>query len=429
MKTRPPSHLLAHLLLLAGLGAMASDGAGMPGELAEFDWRARISGPLQTNLMHKIRLPGDVFDGMRSFPLDVRVVDDAGEVWPSMIWVRQERESVMPVGLRPVGDLKTDKANGALVRRFRVEPDRITGEMPRHNRVILAARGVDFMCRVEVFGGASEEALTRLGGGMIIEQAVPPALRIRAVDYPETRVRMLEVRVLPDDRPEAGTPLDWRSTEVVHAVEPEDAVDLFMPEVLDRPEDEPPGEGLQVFLSTGARNRPLYFLELDPVDFEGVMPVRISGRNEASAKWRWITDGAVVVLAGLRQTRIELNRADFLLLKVEFLVDDADVDMRVSAAGGVPHYLMFIPKSDQRAYVYFGSERYQLPQASFVRGVDAESVANAKEAELARRQINPAQMVELLDRYWRTMLILLLAVVGSLVVVLAIRLARRRYFS
>lgn len=181
-----------------------------PPDLTGFDWRSRITGPLQTNVMYKVRLPASVVGKLKSFPLDIRVVDEAGLTWPCMIWVG------------PVNDAQ--------------------------------------------------------------EVIKPP----------------------------------------------------------------------------------------------------------------------VVILAEVDEPAQENNSQ---------------------------HYLMFMPRSARKAYLYFGSTRYQLPAASFVRGIDGASVDRAPEASLARRLPNPARMVESLDAYWHGILYLLGVIVASTIIIMGVRLARMRYFS
>lgn len=413
------------------LGLVAGPvGGAVSTEVESYAWRVALGGGHETGRVHRALLHADFFDGCQSFPLDVKVMDEQGLVWPSLIWMRPERGAIEPVRARPVG--RTDATNrvGFTVKEFRIEPRRRDQVIPLHNRVTVQIGGGDFARRIEVWGGAGPDELVLLGAGMLVERKEPVVLRNRSVDYPDSAAAMVVVRVF-DDAGQPGAPLDWRATDVMRVVRDEGDTEPVELDRLPRPDEEAAREGvLSLYFDAGARHRPLLHLDLDIGSRDFAFPVRIFGRQEMTNDWRWVADGSIHDMPDWRQTRIGLAKMDTRYLRVDVMHGAGPAPkIRGATAAAVPHFLVFTPLSEGRAHAYFGSERYQLPGADFSRRVSLAAIDEAPEVEMGRRQTNPARIAGSLDDYGRTLLRFGGGVVLLLIALVSIRVARHRYFK
>lgn len=395
-------------------------------DFTHFEWRCRISGTADTDMLHKVLLPVDVISRMRSFPLDARIIDEKKDAWPSMIWSRVEPEIVMPVNKEQADVMMRDVDAGVMVRTFRV-----TGQPVRHNRVIVALKGSDVLRRCEVWGGEHAGRMKLLGESLLIERTSSSAIRHRIVDYPDSTASMLQVRVFPDQREQALRTTLWQATELAYVSNKLKEPCRFDLEVLDPPADRTDAAGVtSVYLGTGMRPLPLIEMQIEAGGLDGLIPVEVHGRHGDDEPWRKISDGVIAALDDVMFGTVNLRRMDYPRLRLDVLHGGAKPPRVKSVkAFTSPHYLVFRPLAPGKAHVYFGSERYQLPAVSFVRGVDGLAVQSARELELSRRHINPARMIDSLDAYWRTILQLLLFIVVATVLVMSTRVIKMRYFS
>jgi hypothetical protein len=419
--------LLKTMLICSALtGGVASGNETL--ELEGYDWRSRVSGSPETNTMYKIRLPADVIDGLRAFPMDIRIIDEDGKVWPSMIW---SRSGDGPVNNIRAAELDVVVETNRVSRVYQIEPGAATGERALHNQVVVSLGGKDFVHRAEVWGGERTNAFKMLASGILVELNKPFNMRRRVINYPDTDVPFINVRIFPDNRVPGAVNIPWRTSEFARVQREVDDVDYFSVKMVEPPEGEPQREDVtEVFLETGYKNRALAFLDIDAGIANTTVPVRVYGRTRPDAGWRWIADGGLHHYGGVYQARVMMNRADYPYLKV-VLPRTAEKPLRIKHvdAGAVPYYLMFTPQTSKRAYLYYGSSRYQLPAASFVRGVDEASVSDAPSAKLSRRLANPARVVGSLEEYRGTLFYLALLIVATSVVMVSIRWVRRRYLS
>lgn len=424
---------LGLFLFMAGWGGTpgpASATSELLSEQGEYEWRCRLSGAMATGRLYKARLPAEVFDGLRSFPLDARVVDQGGVVWPSMIWVDPERDLAVHVRATEEETLG-DEAAGYSEKRYRVEPDPASGDIPVHNRIIVNIGGEDHIRRTEVWGGEGPGQLDQFVSGFFAERAPPFGVRTRSIDYPETRVPFISVRIY-DNLLDQDSRLDWQRTEVAYRAggdEEDDRVELELVSV-DRKGPGGEQDALELVLDAGARNRPLRYMDLVLGRHGEAHEVRVFGCYEPDRPWRWVADGSYQELGGYHHARINLNRSDFRYLKVQIRhPGERPPTFRKAEALAPAYYLLFTPLSDDTAHLYFGSRGYDLPSSDFARRINAERVAAAEEVSVAKRQVNPVRVAETLGDYRKSLLefgfgvILMLAALGLL------RFIRQRYLA
>lgn len=400
----------------------------MPSNLDDYEWRCRINGTFQTGLTYKVLLPDDVYDGCRSFPLDVKVVDKDGLTFPVIIWARTARSGIDPVRSVPRGEVEENEKHGFTMREFTIE-SAFTGETkPVHNRVTINVGGTEYIRRAEVWGGEDVNNLTMLGSGFLIEQKLPFPVRNRSIDYPDSTVSLVVVRVF-DDAQNSLAPLDWNATEFMKVTVDEQDHEKVKLKVMGKPDGEEERDGvLFTFLDTGAENRQLLYLDVETSEQEFAVPVRVFGRNDASNSWRWVTDSGIHDIAGRKQTRIVLPRSDYRYLKIEFYhYEKKPPRITDITAGAVPYYLVFSALSEQKAYLYFGSSRYQLPMDEMSRSISRRSIGDAEETTLSRRHVNPTRVASSLNQYGRTLLNLGIGVVVLLGAIVTIRIIRHRF--
>lgn len=401
--------------------------ASLPADLEMYEWRCSISGSLDTGKIYRARLSPEVFDGFRSFPLDLRVVDRDGADWPSLVWSRSDLSGVVPVRHTLLNRADAPLDPGFTVKEFQIEPGR-DGLIPVHNRVIVQAGSTEQVRRVEVWGGPDADKLVLLGAGFIVEQKSPAPVRNRAIDYPDSRWPLVVVRVFQDVR-QPGTALEWRSTEIAR-VERDDVdherVDLKR---MEHPAGEPQAEGVMVlYFDAGAKNRPLLYATFESDEMEFAVPVRVFGRNDPTNKWRWVADGGIHQLEGTKQNRIALSKSDYRFLKFEFY-HQAQKPPKIShvTAAAMPFYLVFEAASDEKPYLFFGAPRYDLEMANPLRRVDARNLPDDQEVDLSKRHTNPMRVASTLSDYRNTLMRFGLGVVVLLVAIFGVRVIRRRY--
>lgn len=408
-----------------GLSGMATV---MPADLEMYEWRSSISGSFETGRIYRARLSPEVFDGFRSFPLDLRVVDRDGVDWPGLVWSRSDRSGVVPVRHTLLTRIDTTVGPGFTVKEFQIEPGR-DGLVPLHNRVIVQAGSSEQVRRVEVWGGPNHDKLVLLGSGFVVEQKSPATVRNRAIDYPDSSWPLVVVRVFNDmHHPEAE--LDWRSTEIVRVDRDDADHELVDLKRMEAPVDDPAVDGVAtMYLDAGSKNRPLLYMTFASDATEFAIPVRVFGRNDVTNKWRWVADGGIHQLEGTEQNRISLAKSDYRYYKVEFHYHTQKLP-KIShvAAAGMPFYLLFEAKSETKPYLFFGAPRYDLDMVHPLRRVDAGNLPVEEEATLSKRHTNPMRVASTLSDYRNTLMRFGLGVVVLLVVIFALRLIRRRYF-
>jgi len=380
-------------VFVSGTSAVAED-------MTAYQWRASISGDLTTGLLHKILLAPEMADRMKSFPLDVRVVDEGGISWPAMIWAYESSGLVDPVPSTRSG-ASTATNEVAFTRISLATKSLRPGDAPpAHNRIIVSLGGSEFRRTVEVWTGDEPDQLKMQAREQVVEQATPVAIRKRTIDYPVTVDRFVEARIDQDAiRPEA--PLTVRAVELAHVDEDPGAAIQVEAQMLDVPEGERiSGDPVPLHLDSGVRHLPLVYLELE-IETTGYFPARIRGRHDPAGEWRQVADGIFLNQKSTDRPRITFDPSPFRYLQVQ-LYPDGQVLPRIKRAfaGLRAHYLVFKPLTDRMAYLYVGAARYQLPAAAFVRSVDRDSVQDAPEASLSRLQENPAKVVHSLHQYW-----------------------------
>jgi len=421
--------LLGIFVGACGLGFSSSAAEQLPADLDQYDWRSTLSGSFESGQTYKVPLPVDVYEGFRTFPLDFRVVDKDGETWPSVVWAQPDRSRMDVVRAFPrAGGAERNADDPFIAKEFQLEPDP-QGNTPIHNRVIVNAGGGEFIRRVEVWGGTDINDLEKLGAGLIIEKKSPEAHRNRAIDYPDSEVPLVVVRVYQDPKsPEQQ--LDWRTTEIVRTISGDADFEKIELEMLDAPDDQPDSDGVYtIYVDTGAKNRPLIFLDLETSAKNFISSVKVFGRSQETNKWRWVVDGGIYAMHGSKQLRIMLPKADYRQLRLVFSgFGEQRPGIDRVHAGVQPHYLVVEARSAQKAFLYFGSPRYQLPMSDFSRRMNAESIEDAHDADLSSRQTNPTRVASSLSDYGRTLFRFGLGIVILLVSIVTIRVIKHRYW-
>jgi hypothetical protein len=422
------------LILLAavwcGVWTGVTDAAEPPEPLDQYAWRASLGGGHETGKLYRARLTEDLYDGFQSFPLDLLVADRDGVEWPAMVWAVVDTTRIDPVRATQRHRIEVEQSSAFTVKEFRIEPDPRTGEIPPHNRVIVQLGGGPHVRRAEVWGGEEVERLVLLGSGMLIEQKAPYAIRQRAVDYPETVLPLVVVRVY-GDAGDSDAEVVWRSTEIVRRVADEGYGETFAVRIIEPPEGEPPGvPGThRVYLDTGSRNRPLLALVFDVALERAALPVRVFGRNEVTNTWRWVADGGLHDMEGHVQREIALPRAGYRFLRVDLMHPPEREVPRIRSveATAQPHDLVYRAETAGRAHAYFGSPRYGLPAGSFARGLDQQAWHRAEESEPGRRQSNPSRVAKSLEDYGSTLMVTGASVIALLVAIFTVRFIRQRW--
>lgn len=80
------SLLFGTAFLLSTVGVRAESVAP-----ARFMWLQPIIGSMEAGQLYRVRIPGPLFGGCRDFPVDLRIIDEQGNLWPHFVWIPRER--------------------------------------------------------------------------------------------------------------------------------------------------------------------------------------------------------------------------------------------------------------------------------------------------------------------------------------------------
>ncbi len=190
---------------------------------------------------------------------------------------------------------------------------------------------------------------------------------------------------------------------------------------LDPPADHELRGGIQtLFFDTGFRSQPLRRLTFAIETPQFTRPIKIFGRDSATNQWRWIADGALHRMDGQERNFVNLPNAGFRFLKVEvFNYEEPEIAVAHAEALAEPHYIIFLPAGEKRAWLYFGADLFTLPRFELRHSTSREQIANVIPASFDKRERNPYHINQEIWRYAKLLLIasLLIAAVLALGVI------------
>lgn len=412
------------IALACGLAWATSAGAA-PIPREEFLWRAALGGDVTNGGLYRVRVPGDVSDGSRAFPSDVRVLDEVGAEWPFFVWKPEGRRSGGGFRVEPFPPLEFEQPARHVRQEFSVLPRR--GDDALHSRVVITTAGRDFVRRAELLGSEDRTNWILLADGYLLDQPRDIRLSNRVLEYGATNLPFLQVRIYPSAR-NGREALQVQSVEVLPEAAEESRAALVSP----RPIDVPP-EDLKVGVQTieydlGHRNLPVVRLRIEAADSDFARPLKVFGRNSETNAWRWVADGGIHRMGDQVRTAVDVGHATYRFLKVElYHYEQAPLAVTNILAEVEPVFLVLEAASARRAHVYFGCSTFSLPRYDLQRRVTDEEILAAPMLELERRQRNPSRLAHNLGAYGRWLGAMALGVLGILVVIVLVNWVRRRF--
>lgn len=411
------------IALVAGWLAMGpAVAAPIPRE--DFSWRSLLRGALTNGRLYRVRVTGDVSDGSRAFPSDLRVMDDAGEEWPFFVW--------KPEGRRVGGGFQVRRLTGGLqeeparhVRQDLEVTRRRPDDTALHSRVVITTAGRDFVRRTEVLGSVDRTNWILLADGYLLDQPRDIRLSNRVIQYGATNLPFLQLRIYPSVR-SGREEVVLQEVEVLPDAAMESQADLVTLQPV-------PAEDLKVGVQTlqydlGYRNLPVIRLRLDAVDQDFARPLKVFGRNTATNAWRWVADGGIHRMGDQVRNSVDLGNATYRHLKVElYHYEQPPLTVTNAVVEVEPVYLVLEAGAGRPAYVYFGAATFSLPRYDLQRRATEEEILAAPLIELEARARNPSRLAHSLRAYGRWLGVLALGVLGILTLIVIVNWVRRRF--
>lgn len=329
-----------------------------------FRWRQGLAGEFEPGALYRMAVPAEVFDGCASFPSDLRILDESGQQWPFFLRIPAGSEVVQTVSAQVLNVALVDAPERMLRQDLRIAPDPASGKPREHNQVTLHTPGRDFIRRVEIYGREEHSEWGFLGAGYLVDHSRDALASNRTIHYPVSTLPWLQVRLFPNARGAAESPscdqlAAGRVVTRAGEVEPVPLNARKFP-------DAGVARTSQVLgFDVGGRNRPLERLIIRAAEREYARPVRVSGRDDDAAEWRWLADGEIHRIGGDAQESVSLNGAACRFLKLEiFHYDDHPLTGVQVAAEAVPRWLIFEAGSGRKPALYYGGvvnpPRYDL---------------------------------------------------------------------
>jgi hypothetical protein len=325
--------MLSGLLLAAALStySRAAEIAG------RFELCRPLEGRPEKGAAGRLRIPGDVFDQARSFPADLRILDDEGTQWPFFITTPVDRtlsEKRIPQILNKafVGGQEPHWEFDLVLP----EKDRLAG----HNRLEISTSGSDFVRRVEIFRDAEKGARAHLASGYLISFPGTRDARNQTVSYPDSDVARLHVQIYTSAK-NATEQFDVQSASI-YCLNKISAERESVPAVRCPVPAKETDERVQTFiLDAGFKNRPVEFITFDVAGTSFVRCVSVYGRNVENEPWQHAGGGGIHRLEKDVATTIHVQTAS-RWLKVDIRQDDnLPLDIRDIRLEAVPRYLVF----------------------------------------------------------------------------------------
>ena len=220
-----------------------------------FSYRFKLHGDVREGVVASVPVPGDLYDASRSFPLDLRIIDDDGEPWSFIVWSAPVESEANPVRFRSAS-IPPPAMGRAWVQVLEVIPS--DSEVVQHNRIAIRSQGADFVRRVTLEGSLDGASWSAVGQGSLVDRSGVPRVRNNVIDYAPASFPFIRLTVAPDER-NAGDVVDVKLVELFHDPGSERSLEQVPLKVVG---DAEPSEGHRLVLDTGVRHRPVAELRI-----------------------------------------------------------------------------------------------------------------------------------------------------------------------
>jgi hypothetical protein len=324
-----------------------------------------VLGSPEAGSRGRLRITGDVFDQARSFPADLRILDDAGTQWPFFITTPVDRT----LSKKRVPQILNKAFVGGQEPHWEFdlllpEKDRLAG----HNRLEVSTSGSDFVRRVEIFRDAESGARAHLASGYLISFPGTRDARNQTVSYPDSDVARLHVQIYTSAK--NATEQFGVQSASIYCLNKISAERESVPAVRCPVPAKETDERVQTFiLDAGFKNRPVEFITFDVAGTSFVRCVSVYGRNVEKEPWQRAGGGGIHRLEKDVETTIHVQTAS-RWLKVDIRQDDnLPLDIRDIRLEAVPRYLVFEAASELPARLCFRGWDIPAPRYDLHRRV------------------------------------------------------------
>jgi len=360
---------------------------------SRFEWKQPIAGRTAVSNLYRVAVPPEIYDGCRSFPADIRIFTDDGIEWPFYLWEPSGETESYNVPAHPGEPTLVEEGGRCTMQDLQVLPDEQTGKRVEHNQVIVRTSGRDFVRRVEVFGGENPSTWSRLGSGCLVDHSRDIQVSRNTVDYPATTAPFVRVKVFPNLR-DASESVTIQSVALARNVEqPAERIDVPVKEI-PAPAGDTNADAQVLIFDTGARSRPVERLVITARESRYARAVKVAGRNDDSASWRWVADGEIHHVDGSAQDVVPLKGSYFRFLRVEiYHHEDKPLNGVDIHAQAVPQYLVLEAEGGEKPALYYGSLAAALPRYDLHRRKGDKLAVAAPSVRLGDRKSNLAPQV------------------------------------
>ncbi len=409
---------------LCFLCLLAVDIAGASTTPRDFKWRQQVKGTIEKRGLYRIKVGGEIFDGCRRFPSDLRLYHSESAECPYWIWkpAPTVEESVVPA----------DKINDGWIpeescRRIDmiVKTDEGRGPAPRHNAAEINTGGRRFLRRVEVFGRNAGQNWAILGKGWLYADIGQGPRRNNRIEYSRSDFEELRLHIYADVKDATETVM----VDSVQLLRRHKAKGEYERVPLAPMESENAGGGARVqsmFFDIGFHNRPLSRISIAADTPAFVRVVRVYGRNAQTEDWVGMGSGTIERVGDAIRDTIDINARKIRYLRVDILNhDDPPLKNPAVTAFAVSRFIVFEPLLSDPVTVYYGDE-YVNPPRYDLRRRTQDQVNKATPVSLGERKKNQSYRPKGYGAAGRWLAGIAVAIVSALVLWSVVSMMRRQ---
>lgn len=326
-----------------------------------YEWRQPLEGETKDGGRYRVTIPGVVYDKAVQFPADVRIIDAGGDQWPY---------AALPPPRTETRVLKSAERNRSIADEgqsyHRVDLEiRDTSGGGTHDRVEIRTSGTRFIRIAEVYGAETAGEWALLGKGYLIDEFRPRRVEQRAVLYPKSTFKHLQVRVYPNarDATESFRIVSVGVQRLVHKASiPAPPMDQLAIRRMPVGKEDARDAAEVLMADLGHRNRPFHKVRFicDRKDY--VRTACVYGRDNETDPWRDIGGGDIQALDGIVRNTVSVNGRHRYVKCEVFHYDDRPLGIDAIEVLAVPEVFVVEARSAGPACLYVGTEFPKAPR-------------------------------------------------------------------
>ena len=343
-----------------------------------------MHGSIEARQHYRVTLPGVVYDRCLQFPVDLRVIDGTGGLWPHVLLQTDKGKTRI---------LATEERNrsaateGRLFQRIDLH---ITEKGDaRHDGVIIKTSGTRFVRMAEVYGAETEGDWVLVGKGYLIRDQRRHRVLQETIVYPRADFPRVQIRVYPNagDATETFTIGSVSLRGHVRAAPP---MEMLTVVPLDPAADDLNDKAEVRVVDLGYRNRPFdqVWISCDRADY--VRTVSVYGRNDLDEPWRHLGSGDIQALDGSVRDRVDVSGASRYVKCEIFHYDDQPLDVTSVEVLAIPDVVLVEAGEGSDPCMYAGNEFARSPRYDLAKRLTSIDTDKLPTLTLGDAETNPA---------------------------------------